>query len=109
MTAEVESQPAQIKLAIPTHAPSVSGPSAFYTHLQKELARILAACADVASESSGQCYSDDAAVPGSQVGPLSAGAFLTACSCPLGKPMLLLPCITPARVLKHPGRLLCRL
>ncbi len=98
MAAEVESQPAQIKLAIPTHAPSVSGPSAFYTHLQKELARILAACGDVASELSGQCYSDDAAVPGDQVGPLSQVHISQHPPAQPGKRMLLVPCITPARV-----------
>ena len=68
MTAQVE--PRLLTLAAPLHAPSAAGPSAFYSHLQQELARILATCGgDKAAAISTYATSHhDAAVPGHEVG-----------------------------------------
>lgn len=56
-------------LAAPLHAPSAGGPNAFYSHLNEELARILAACGSqtAAAACDGHSAYTDAAVPDHEV------------------------------------------
>lgn len=67
MAEEVDRRP--VTLAAPLHAPSASGPTAFYSHMQEELARILATCGGhaAAAITSSQAAFGDAAVPGHEV------------------------------------------
>lgn len=66
MTAQVDSR--LMTLAAPLHAPSAGGPSAFYSHLHEELARILVTCGEETTAiHSSQLPHADVVVPGHEV------------------------------------------